>query len=41
MREWAARSTDETNVRYTAGHAEATGSDEGGADVVTCSQSFH
>ena len=41
MREWAARSTDETNVRYTAGHAEATGSDEGGADVVTCAQSFH
>jgi SAM-dependent methyltransferase len=33
--------TSETNVRYVEAFADATGLDDGSADLVTCSQSFH
>jgi SAM-dependent methyltransferase len=37
----AAAVTTEPNVIYRAGFGHATGLPEGGADIVTCSQSFH
>ena len=41
MREQAEAATDAPNVRYVAAYSDATGLPDGGADLVTCSQSFH
>ncbi|HEX7254815.1 MAG TPA: class I SAM-dependent methyltransferase [Gaiellaceae bacterium] len=41
MRAVAERRTPEGNVRYVDAFASETGLPDGGADLVTCSQSFH
>jgi ubiquinone/menaquinone biosynthesis C-methylase UbiE len=41
MRAQADQATEPRNVRFVEAYAQATGLPDGGADVVTCSQSFH
>ena len=41
MLEQARTATNEANVEYVLGFADDTGLEEGSADIVTCSQSFH